>query len=91
MGSLLGFDMLMIVVFPIGSFLGVVFTIIIYSYTQHGKIAVLIGRVITLTRREILIIVLHAIPLYLFFLKIETLFLWLNSLKKIRLCGCLDN
>jgi len=73
-GSLLGFDTLIILVFPIGSFLGVVFTIIIYSYTQHGKMVFGRGGVTTLIGRETLLILLHIIPLYLFFLNIGVVF-----------------
>lgn len=34
---LLGYDKLIILVFPLGSFLGAVFTFYMYSYRQHGK------------------------------------------------------
>jgi len=74
MGAILGFDTFIIFVFPVGSFLGVVFTILMYSYTQHGKIVVSTHRALILTRREVLIMVLHIIPLYLVFLRIDVLF-----------------
>jgi len=35
---IIGFDVFIFVVFPLGSFLGAVFSIFMYSYTQHGRI-----------------------------------------------------
>jgi len=73
-GSLLGFDTIIILIFPVGSFLGVVFRILMYSYIQHGRILFLTNRAVTFIGREILLIVLHILPLYMFFLNISVVF-----------------
>jgi NADH-ubiquinone oxidoreductase chain 4 len=74
-GSILGFETFIILVFPLGSFLGVVFTLLIYSYTQHGKMSILTYRAAALENREILVLLLHIIPIYLLFLNIDILFI----------------
>jgi len=38
LGALIGFDWGIIYLFPVGSFIGVVFTIFLFSYSQHGKL-----------------------------------------------------
>src|SRR3954467_8021017 len=38
MVRILGFDKIMLLVFPLGSFLGAVFTLYIFSYSQHGQV-----------------------------------------------------
>jgi NADH-ubiquinone oxidoreductase chain 4 len=38
LGRLIGFDWFVIYLFPLGSFMGVVFTIFLFSYRQHGKL-----------------------------------------------------
>jgi NADH-ubiquinone oxidoreductase chain 4 len=37
MVGILGFDRAIILLFPVGSFLGAVFTLFMFSYSQHGK------------------------------------------------------
>jgi NADH-quinone oxidoreductase subunit M len=74
-GSILGYDTFIMLVFPVGSFLGVVFTMLIYSYTQHGKTFFSTNGSFTITRRELLIIQLHIFPLYLLFLEIDVIFM----------------
>jgi len=70
MGALLGFEFLILFMFPLGSFLGVVFTIFLYSVTQHGKGNLALSSVHSLSGREILILFLHLLPLNLLFLNL---------------------
>nr|QFX74486.1 NADH dehydrogenase subunit 4 [Cryptopygus antarcticus travei] len=65
MGSIMKFDWLMVLVFPLGSFLGAVFTIFMFSYSQHGKIYYINYGMSTSSFREMLILTLHIIPLNL--------------------------
>jgi len=70
-----GFDIGAILVFPLGAFLGAVFTFYIFSYTHHGKSYF---RVLGATRAfvgECHVILLHLIPINVLFLKNE-IFFW---------------
>lgn len=62
--SIIGFNYLIIVVFPLGSFLGAVFTIFIYSFSQHGKIFISSFSFNLVNYRELHILSLHLIPVY---------------------------
>lgn len=62
MGRILSYDLLIILVFPVGSFLGAVFTIFMYSYTQHGKIYFLNFGTIGLNFREAHVLFMHILP-----------------------------
>jgi len=73
-GSILGFDTFIMLVFPIGSFLGVIFTMLIFSYTQHGKRTYSSNGFLALLNREVLVILLHVLPLYFLFVNIGVLF-----------------
>lgn len=79
-GAILGFDKAIILLFPLGSFLGVVFTLLIFSYRQLGRGVVILSGSVSLLMREVHTVVIHVVPLYIVFLGIEILFLWLNSL-----------
>jgi len=61
--SILGYDYYILIVFPLGSFLGAVFTLFIYSYSQHGKIYNLIYGIEGGRFREIHILLLHILPI----------------------------
>jgi len=62
------FDYMIIIVFPLGSFLGAVFTLFLFSYTQHGAIY-FSNYSFNLPRfREYHIISLHVMPLNYIFL-----------------------
>jgi len=74
MGALLGFETLIILVFPLGSFLGVVFTIFLFSITQHGRGNLAFSSVYSLLGREMLILYLHLLPLNLLFLNLGLVF-----------------
>jgi NADH-ubiquinone oxidoreductase chain 4 len=64
-GRILRFDILIVLVFPIGSFLGAVFRIFMYSYSQHGKLYYSGFGFMGVRFREIHLLVLHLIPINL--------------------------
>lgn len=69
------FDKIIIVLFPLGSFLGAAFTLFIFSYTQHGKnyyigMEYIGGKVV-----EYHSLILHILPLNLIILKSEYFFI----------------
>nr|YP_009753946.1 NADH dehydrogenase subunit 4 [Oncopodura yosiiana]QIT06427.1 NADH dehydrogenase subunit 4 [Oncopodura yosiiana] len=71
MMSVLNFDVLMMLMFFIGSFLGAVFTIYMFSFTQHGKFMILSNGFMFVSHREYLNLMSHLIPLFFIFLKSE--------------------
>lgn len=62
MGRIIGFDLFMLLLFPLGSFIGVVFSLFIFSYSQHGKLYNMGYGVSLVSSREIHILLLHIIP-----------------------------
>lgn len=62
--SIIGFSYFMVLVFPLGSFLGAVFTIFMYSFRQHGKLFMSRFSFNLVSFRELHILVLHLIPVY---------------------------
>jgi len=71
------FDKLMLLFFPIGSYLGAVFTLFIFSFSQHGKSYIGNYSFICPTFRELHILSLHILPVNFLILKPE-FFLYLN-------------
>lgn len=67
--SLLGYRNFIIVFFPFGSFLGAVFTLYIYSFSQHGKNFSLIYSWLNVRSRECHVLISHLIPVNLLFIK----------------------
>jgi NADH-ubiquinone oxidoreductase chain 4 len=65
MVRILGFDKIMLLVFPLGSFLGAVFTLYIFSYSQHGQVYYNIYGLSIPSIREYHTLMLHVIPLNL--------------------------
>lgn len=89
---LIRWRILLILVLVFLSFFRAVYSLYLYSYSQHGKIysgnySFSIGY-----SREYLLLFLHWIPLNLIILKREfiTLWIYLNSLIKILICGVKD-
>lgn len=74
------------------SFFSAAYSLYIYSYTQHGKLILLIYSYSRGLVREYLLLFLHWFPLNLLILKSEYFLLWLylNSLIKILICGIND-
>lgn len=71
------------------SFFRAAYSLFLYSYTQHGKFFSGSFFLNFSNIREFLLLIIHWLPLNLLFLKSEfnTLWLYLNSLKKILICG----
>nr|YP_010022118.1 NADH dehydrogenase subunit 4 [Allonychiurus kimi]QOL12120.1 NADH dehydrogenase subunit 4 [Allonychiurus kimi] len=74
MASVMGFSKIMMVIFPLGSFLGAVFTLFMYSYSQHGKNYFLGVNFLSVNLNEIHNLILHIVPLNLMILKAEYFF-----------------
>jgi NADH-ubiquinone oxidoreductase chain 4 len=74
--SVLTYDTIIIVVFPLGSFLGAAFTLYLFSYSQHGKFYLSRVGFIPIKFNEYLVLVLHLVPLNLLVLKSEVFFSW---------------
>lgn len=70
MVRILGFDKFILLVFPLGSFLGAIFTLFIFSYSQHGHLYYNIYGLSIPNIREYHTLVLHIIPLNLVFLNV---------------------
>jgi len=68
MARAMSFDFYMVVMFPLGSFLGAVFTFYIFSYTQHGKNFFLLSSSLNCNLKELNTLLLHIIPLNLIIL-----------------------
>nr|YP_009032779.1 NADH dehydrogenase subunit 4 [Folsomotoma octooculata]AGL95083.1 NADH dehydrogenase subunit 4 [Folsomotoma octooculata] len=68
MVSIMGYDFLMILIFPLGSFMGAVFTLFMYSYSQHGKIYNYMYSLTMVNIREVNLMVLHILPVNLLIL-----------------------
>jgi NADH-ubiquinone oxidoreductase chain 4 len=92
MGRILSYDYFIILVFPVGSFLGAVFTIFIFSYSQHGKVFFTNFGYPLINFRELHTLTLHIIPVNILVLKTDYFLVCvcLNSLKKIQACGAWD-
>jgi len=68
MARIISFDFFIVVIFPLGSFLGAVFTFYIFSYTQHGKNFFLLRSSLNCNAKELNTLLLHIIPLNLIIL-----------------------
>lgn len=63
MASILRFDKIMLLVFPAGSFLGAVFTLYMFSYSQHGRGYFISYGFVGSRYREFHALCLHVIPI----------------------------
>lgn len=74
------------------SFFSAAYTLYLFSFSQHGKIILRNYSFSNGYFREYLILFLHWVPLNLLILKRESCIIWLylNSLKKILICGVKD-
>jgi len=61
--GVLQYETSMIIVFPLGSFLGVVFRFYLYSYTQHGKVYGAIRGLRCSNVNDYHLIILHLLPI----------------------------
>lgn len=85
--SLIRFNYYIVMVFPLGSFLGAVFTIFIYSFTQHGKIFCSLFSFCTGAHREIHCLLIHLVPVYLILLS-PRIFLIKCFISLVKITGC---
>ena len=75
MGGIISYDLLIILIFPLGSFLGAVFTVFMFSYSQHGKIYYLNYGFTVRRMREFHLLFLHILPVNLLFLGSSVFFM----------------
>jgi NADH-ubiquinone oxidoreductase chain 4 len=68
-GGIFKFDYFILLFFPLGSYLGALFTLYLFSYTQHGKFFEGVYSFRMRCFREKHLILLHLIPLIILFLK----------------------
>nr|YP_001798488.1 NADH dehydrogenase subunit 4 [Orchesella villosa]ABS57586.1 NADH dehydrogenase subunit 4 [Orchesella villosa] len=71
MVSILKYNNLMLFIFPVASYLGAVFTLFMFSYSQHGKINFGGYSVYNVNFREYLLLFLHLLPVNLMIVKID--------------------
>ena len=92
LNSIISWSWLRIILIALISFFRAAYTLYLYSYTQHGQYYSGIFSFSNGNLREYLVLCLHWIPLNFLILKsdIYILFLYLNSLKKILICGVKD-
>jgi len=67
--NILKFSFFILIIFPLASYLGAVFTLFIYSFSQHGKINMGGYAYYFISFRECLLIILHILPLNYLILK----------------------
>lgn len=77
MVRVLSYDLFILLVFPVGSFLGAVFTFYLFSLSQHGKLGARNLNFYRVKMRDLHSLVLHIIPLNFLVLKPEIFFMWL--------------
>lgn len=65
MAGIIGFEYFMLLVFPIGSFLGAVFTLFMFSYSQHGRVYDSKFSYSNLSVRECHVLLIHIVPVNL--------------------------
>jgi len=73
--SIFSYNWLILISFPLGSFLGAVFTLYLYSISQHGKLYKTYSRFLMIYYIEFHVLVLHLLPLNIIFLN-SFLFVW---------------
>lgn len=83
--AILKYEKVMLLIFPVGSYLGAVFTLFLFSFSQHGKIYRRDFSLNFSLFREFHLLVLHILPINILIMKPEYFlaFLCLNSLIKI--------
>lgn len=86
--SILSLNKINIILLGLISFFGAVYSLYLYSFRQHGKFILNIS-FFRINVREYLVLILHWLPLNLIVIK-GVLFIYLNSLVKILICGVKD-
>lgn len=92
LNRIVSWSWLSIIILSLLSFFRAAYTLYLYSFSQHGKLFSGVYSFRGGKIREYLLILLHWLPLNLLILKSDTciLILYLNSLKKILICGVSD-
>lgn len=72
--SIYYYDRVRMLVFPVGSFLGAVFTFFMFSFSQHGKFYRVTHSLRTGKINEIHVLILHILPVNFLILKNDFLF-----------------
>nr|ATN41172.1 NADH dehydrogenase subunit 4 [Diptera sp. 69 LC-2017] len=75
--SLIGWSWISMIFLSLLSFFGAAYSLYMYSYTQHGKLSILLYSYSGGLIREYLLLFLHWFPINLMILKGETIMLWL--------------
>nr|APX40130.1 NADH dehydrogenase subunit 4 [Chaetocnema arida] len=75
--SLVSFNHLNMLFLSFMSFLSAVYSLFLYSYSQHGKYTFNLFSYSMITNREFLLLMLHWFPLNILFLKMEILSKWI--------------
>lgn len=75
--SILGYNTLIILVFPLGSFIGAVFTFYIFSYSQHGKLFNILWGANEYFYAELHLLITHLFPVVVILLNSSPLLLYL--------------
>nr|APX39308.1 NADH dehydrogenase subunit 4 [Chaetocnema hortensis] len=75
--SLVSFNYLNMLFLSLMSFFSAVYSLFLYSYTQHGKYSFNLFSYSLINNREFLLLMLHWVPLNLLFLKMEVLSQWI--------------
>lgn len=90
--SILSFRKFNILFLIMISFFGAVYSLFLYSYSQHGSLYSGMYSFFPCSFREYLLLVLHLLPLNVMVLVGDYLVLWiyLGSLIKILICGIKD-
>lgn len=92
LNSVISWSWVSIIIIALISFFRAAYTLYLYSYTQHGQLYSGIYSFRNGLTREYLLLFLHWFPLNLLIMKsdIFIIFLYLNSLLKILICGVKD-
>lgn len=91
MSRIISYDVFMFMTFPLGSFLGAVFSVFIYSFTQHGKLYSAGLSFVSPSLREYHCLLMHILPLNFLVLNAPLLLsVCSSSLCKITVCGSVE-
>ncbi len=92
LNRVIGWSWLSIIRLSLLSFFSAAYSLYLYSYTQHGSLNLILYSYSGGLIREYLLLFLHWLPLNLLIIKGESIMLWLylNSLSKILICGVRD-
>jgi len=92
LNRIIGWSWITIIILRLLSFFSAAYSLYLYSYTQHGKLRLILYSYSGGLIREYLLLFLHWFPLNILILKREFCMLWLylNSLIKILICGIKD-